>query len=171
MIKIIGATLIIIAMARIGFFVAGRFGKRVDSLMSLREGIALLESEITFSNTAPAEAFLAVSDMSRGEVKSLFCDVYSFIKEKQISVEKAFDEAIEKYSYKLCLEESDTSVILDFASHFGRGDSECEIKNIRAALTKLDVCINDAAKSADKNKKMYQSGGILCGILTAVILI
>lgn len=170
MLKIVGIILIIAATTKIGFSLAARLERRKNALISFKDALSLLESEISFSkNTLPA-AFLNLSKTLSAPVSDFFRLAHDKIVLEGLDTQQAWEEATEKYAGKMCLAAGDIQVLRAFAARLGKSDVENELKNIYNTTVSLNMQIASAKNVCDTNKRVYQSAGVLCGALIAILL-
>ena len=62
MLKIIGIILIVAATTKIGFLFAARLERRKNALISFKDALSLLESEIGFAQNSLAKAFFNIGN-------------------------------------------------------------------------------------------------------------
>lgn len=171
MIKTIAIILIIISASKIGFAFASRLDRRRDTLIGFKDALALMEGEIAFAKNSPADAFLHLSRQCAGVVGSFFGYIHKKMVCEKLSAAQAWDEATDKYSSKMCITNEDATLMRQFCLRLGKSDVENELKNIYNTTVKLNMQLASAQNECDTNKKIYKSGGILCGILLAVLLV
>ncbi len=171
MIKTVGIILIILSAAKIGFAFASRLEKRRNSLIGFKDALALLEGEIAFAKNSPADAFLHLSRQCGGVVGSFFEYAHKKMAHEKLGAAEAWDASAEKYASKMCITDEDMQLMRGFCLRLGKADVENELKNIYNTTVKLNMQIAAAQNDCDTNKKIYQSGGILCGMLIAVLLV
>lgn len=168
--KVIGSIMVIFSTALIGFNYASALEKRKRSLMDFQTALTMLESEISFAANPLATAFLAISKNIPSPVGSFFYDIAQLIEKHSLNIQKTWNNTLQKYVKALCLTQADVEIILTFAAQMGKTDIENQLKNIRHTIDQLKMQTALAAQTCDKNKKLYQSFGVLLGILIAILL-
>ena len=131
----------------------------------------LLEGEIAFAKNSPKDAFMHLSRQCTSVAGSFFGYAHRIMSDERLSVLDAWDRADRKYRAKMCINNDDMLILREFCARLGKNDVDNELKNIHNTMVKLNMQIAQAQNDCDKNRKIYQSGGILCGILIAVVLI
>lgn len=170
MFKIIGIILVVFASSKIGFSFASRLETRKTSLAGLKNAFSLLEGEISFVKNTPQKAFEHISAVSQKPLDSFFTHLSQTLKNQRISFEQAWEKSIDKNAAKMCLTQSDIQILKEFSMRFGKSNVENELKNIYNTNSAINIQLADAKNACDTNKKMYQSAGVLGGILIAVML-
>ncbi len=170
MLKIIGIILVVFASSKIGFSFASRLETRKAALAGFKNAFSLLEGEISFVKNNAQRAFEHISGVVQKPSDSFFANLSKTLKNQRISFEKAWQKSIDKNASKMCLTEADIQILKEFSVRFGKADVENELKNIYNTNSAISIQLADAKNACDTNKKMYQSGGVLGGILIAVML-
>lgn len=170
MIKIVGIALIVIASSKIGFVFASRLDKRRKNLIDFKDALSFIEGEISFGKSSPAQAFLNFSNCRKGMVSDFFLYMYKRLSEDKLTVSGACENAFGKYEWKMCITKEDVKILTDFFARLGKSDAKNEMKNIYNTTVKLNGQIGAAQNECDTSCKMYKSGGILVGMLIAVLL-
>lgn len=170
MLKIVGILLIVGATTRIGFALAARLERRKNSLLCFKDALSLLESEIGFAQNSLARACKNIGNTLTPPVGAFFLDVHDKLS-RGISTEQAWEELLGQYRQTLCLTAADIQLLRSFAARLGKSDVENELKNIYNTTVSLNMQIANAKNTCDTNKRVYQSAGVLCGALIAVLLI
>ena len=170
MLKIIGIILIVGATTKIGFLLAARLERRKNTLISFKDALSLLESEIGFAQNSLARAFFNIGHTISKPVGTFFLDVEKHLA-KGCSTEQAWEQELTDRRQALCLTDEDIQTLRSFAARLGKSDVENELKNIYNTTVSLNMLIANAKNTCDTNKRVYQSAGVLCGALIAVLLI
>ncbi len=171
MLKMIGIMLILISSTKIGFSLASRLEKRKSTLEGFKNSLSMLEAEISFAQNSLSRAFYNISHTISPKVISEFYeDVYMTIDAEKKPLGAAWSECLDSFSAKMCISRADAQVLKNFSNRLGKSDIENELKNIHAAAALIDMQLEDAKNACNTSKKMYQSAGILTGILVVVLL-
>ena len=170
LIKIIGAVIVIIATAMIGYSYASKLEKRKRTLGDFASALTMLETEINFASNPLKYAFSAISRALDSTVGTFFSDLADSMDGGRIGVKRLWDETLAIYVPVMSLTASDVEVISAFAMQLGMTDRESQLKNIAHTKTLLSAQISNAGDACNKNKKIYQSAGILSGCLIAILL-
>lgn len=171
MIKAIGIILIILSTSKIGFALAARLEKRRSTLISLKEALAVLEGEVSFSHISVTEAFSKLSRRGNAATDELFACIYHALTDEQMSLACAWDFAAKRLASRLCMTKEDMDIMRNFCAGFGKSDVENELKGIYNTAVRLNIQIGAAQNDCSVNRRIYRSGGVMCGILIAILLV
>lgn len=170
MIKVIGIILIMLSTSKIGFTLAARLDKRRNTLISLKEALAVLEGEVSFSHSSPTDAFFKLSRRDTA-MNEFFACIYNALVNEQMNLACAWTFAVKKFAARLCMTREDMDIMRDFCANFGKSDVENELKGIYNTTVRLNVQIGAAQNDCNANRRIYRSGGVMCGILIAILLV
>ena len=169
--KIIGGILVIIASSLIGFKLASRFSKRVQTLEGFISAMKILDTEISYSQSPVREAFISISKAVETPVGTVFLESAEMLSSEEYSMNKCFRCSIEKYKGDLCLDNVDIDILFKFSLSLGKSDRLNQQKNIAFTLQMLGERLEDSKVKCSKNKKMYQSFGVLGGVLVTILFL
>lgn len=170
MLKIAGIILIVLSSSQIGFMLASRLERRKKVLTGFKDALSMLESEIGFAKNSPAQAFYNISKTVT-QLGRFFDSVCIRLNGEKKCTSDAWNETVDEYKRELCLTQTDVQVLKGFCTRLGKSDVENELKNIRNTMVSINMQLAAATNDCDSNKRMYQSAGVLCGILAAVLLV
>lgn len=171
MVKIIGSILVILATALIGFDLSARLEKRKKALADFHEALVILRGEISFAANPLPTAFLHIAQQMPSLVGQFFRDVGETTQENSFAIQKSWCGLLEEYKKPLYLTEQDTEVLTSFAGMLGKTNQDNQVKHIQNTLVKLEMQLTQAQESCGKNRRVYQSVGVLSGMLLAILLI
>ena len=169
-IKILGSMLVVCATAMMGFGYAAKLEKRKASLGGFLSALSMLETEIGFVSTPLKTAFLSISNAMDTSVGAFFKEVADNIGSNGDGIKHSWEKALDICTSAMTLTAADVEVLETFAVQLGKTDRENQLKNIAHTKALLNVQLTHAADACGKNKKMYQSAGILSGCLIAILL-
>lgn len=171
MLKMIGIILVIFSSTTIGFSFASRLERRKCTLEGFKNSLSMLEAEISFSQNSLSRAFYNISRSISPKIVSQFYEnIYITIDTEKKPLAVSWSEWLDRFSTKMCISRADMQVLINFSNRLGKTDIENELKNIHNTASLIDMQLDDAKKACDTSKKMYQSAGILAGILVVVLL-
>ncbi len=168
--KLIGSVLIVLATTLIGFSYATALEKRRRSLVDFQTALTMLESEITFAASPLDVAFDRISKNIASPVGAFFSELVSKTVSQELPLQKIWTDTLDSHVKQLNLTQPDMQILLAFAAQMGKTDRENQIKNICHTLAQLKTQTELAGQVCNKNKRMYQSFGVLSGILIAILL-
>ncbi len=171
MLKMIGIILVIFSSTTIGFSFASRLEKRKCTLEGFKNSLSMLEAEISFAQNSLARAFYNISRVISPKIVSEFYkNICMAIDDEKKTISLSWSECLDRLSAKMCISRADVQVLINFSNRLGKTDIENELKNIHNTASLIDMQLDDAKNACDASKKMYQSAGILAGILVVVLL-
>lgn len=163
MLKLTGAMLIIISSAFLGFYKAYTLKKRCDSLDKVIAALKTLGSEIAYTKRDIKSVFETI-----GDTQNLPLFRCTAEKMKVKNCRKALCESIDEQ--KMYLLGTDNEILKLLAENLGMTDAETQIGAIEHACTRLEDARKNAVLEYEKNSRLYRSTGILCGLLTVILL-
>ena len=169
--KLIGGICVIAAASALGFAKAREYKTRVQQLSAMQTAVAQFETEIRFTQTPLAEAFLAVATAADGSIGALFKQAgQTLARQSGQTAGSAWNLAVDAIRGKLSLSKEDIEIFRAFGSALGSSDTEGQMKHIAATQEKLSAQITQARQACEKNQKLFQSLGVYAGILIAILL-
>lgn len=170
--KIIGSIFIIGASSVLGFYYAGKETFRINDLSEMKRAMLILISEIEYSMNTLPEAVKNISSKINKPVSYFFDYFYNRLSERGInSIDEIWSESIDTNKNKTYFDSEDIECFKSFGSTLGYLDKNMQINNINMVIEYIDYKIEFINNSVQKNKKMYQSLGLLGGMLITIILL
>lgn len=163
MLKLTGAILIIMSSAFLGFYKAYTLKKRCDSLDKLIAALKTLRSEIAYTKRDIKNIFETIGDTQNVQLFHRTAE-----KMKVQNCKKALCESIDEQ--KMYLLGTDNEILKILAENLGMTDTETQTGAIEHACIRLEDARKDAIFEYEKNSRLYRSTGILCGLLTVILL-
>lgn len=163
MLRLIGSFMIILAGSAVGFLKADGLKKRVDSIEKIITGLNLLETDIGYGRKDLGQTLL---DIGESQGIDLFLKTAECMDEQ--GIKKAICRALSEEEY---LKPVDTAPILELGENLGMTDASSQIKAIKRSVSVLFERKNEAKEEYLRLGRLYREGGVLGGILGAVILI
>lgn len=165
MVKLTGCLLIITAFSSFGIIRTRLSKRRCNTLEILIRCVKRMGAEASFSGKraelilteAALEYKLPVLRQASGLLSSL-------------GTKSALSTAFTANKEKLSLTSSDIRYASSIHSIFDYSGKEQQ-ENISMVIKLLELSYNDAKNSYEKNARLYKSGGVLCGLLTAILLL
>ena len=168
--KILGGTVIIICTTIIGFERAARLERRKRSLEEFIASLTMLESEICYLSNPLQTAFASIGSAFDSYVGRFLTDFSQMLHTDEYDISKCWADTLEGHCKAMCLDSTDIEHITSFAVRLGKTDKDGQIKNITHHKARAEVQLAQANEVCGKNKKMYQSFGMLAGILIVILL-
>jgi stage III sporulation protein AB len=172
MIKLLGSIIILFTSSIIGFILSANLKKRASELREIQSSTLLLQNEIMFTFTALPEAFLKISQHSKGIISKLYLNIGDKLLNNVVdSVFDAFTETFNELKDDMNLKSSDINVLLDFAKGLGKSDIDGQKKIFSLLDNNLRNCIEEADCHIMKNSKLYKTLGFSFGAIVVIMLI
>ena len=177
-IKLAGGILVMVSCSLGGIYFSRKEDFRIQDLEEMKKAFIILKSEIEYSlNTLP-DALLNISYKTDRQINSFFLSL-----SQRLTGEKcgSFDEAWRKSiaeelsgSYRTSgsyLKEEDIKAFERLGQTLGYLDKKLQINSIDTAISYIDDKAAYLRKTGEKNKRMYRSIGVICGLLLITVFI
>lgn len=172
LLKIVGSMCIICACAMIGIYFSQIQQIRKRELGSIKKALMLLKSQIEYSCEALPEALHSIALRSEEPVKTIFTNIYTQLMMKNgDSISQVWTRCLKMHESKMKLSKEDIENIIAFGKTLGYLDKSQQISNINISVDYINQTVECIDQKSEKDTKMYQSLGVLGGILLAVLLI
>lgn len=168
MIKIIGFFIIVASSAKIGFDLAEKYCSRTKSIKAFINVLERIRNEISFSNCEITDALKRASNVKSESVSKMVNYLSKKVEEDNVALDEAFNVYIDNNT--MAFDRKDADEIRNFFSAFGSGDREDEIKNINNAVAYMKAHLQSSIEDEKRYVKLYRTGGVLTGLLIAIIL-
>lgn len=169
MVKAVGAALIVVACAGLGFQVALSYRDRPKHLADLANGLRQLKAEIEYNLTPLPQALLRVARRLGRPIDVVFASASEQLGQGD-SVTEAFALAVDKCRQVSALNREDLDVLQEFARTLGTSDLEHQSQYLDGTLARLATLEREARELQRKNERMWQYLGVLTGLLIIIIL-
>jgi len=147
----------------IGLYKSHKLNERRKTLMELENSLSLLETEIESSIVTLPQAFSRIKAKS---VKEAFLSAA-----KKMQQGKRADSAfISSIPMLPGLAGEDENVLISFARGLLSIDKEGQIRNIKLTQKRISALRAEAEEEYKRMGKLYKQGGVLAGIMVAIIL-
>jgi len=170
--RIIGAIIVIGASTAAGIYYGNIETYRLRDLLEFKKALAILRSQIEYARTPLPEATRLISVRVResvGNVFAMFADLLTLQRNEQVA--DLWAAAVETHGDGLFLSQEDTERLKAFGAQLGDLDSGAQVMNISMLIDYIDDCAAQLQESRGKNRKLYQSLGVLGGALLVIIFI
>ncbi|GKX31919.1 hypothetical protein SH1V18_43990 [Vallitalea longa] len=171
-IKILGATLILMSSSLIGFYYSKSYIRRSEDLRTFKKALILLRGEINYSLSPMPEALEDISKRFDHEISDFF---RSIAEELKLNLGKSLTEVWKKKAEEILkrtyLNPIDIKNIMIFSENIGYLDKEMQTNNINLLLEQINEEIKTSIENDNKYNKLYRSLGVLGGILVIVLFI
>lgn len=166
-IKTLLFSLIIGISALLGYSYSKKYVNRVEELKMFKSALVMLKTKIRYTYAPLNEIFNDIAESIKGNLAILFRNACKHIEEKGAT--EGFNIAIE--TTELNVTKEDKQVMKSLSKLLGKTDVEGQINEIELTETFLDTQIEKAEIERQKNAKLYQTLGVICGLGLVIILL
>ena len=171
MLRLVGLVMIVGLSITTGTYLGKVYGFRVEDLKNFKKALVILKSEIEYMGTPLSQALQNIGDkLSPSVVSSVFYEASTQL-EAHVPPDLALESSLTKYQPQMYLLADDQANLKSFGKTLGYLDKELQLNNIALTLNYLDQRIQEEIQNQIKYKKLYQTLGILAGLLAVVVLI
>ncbi len=168
--KLIAAVILVLGGGYVGILFASGLAIRVNQIEEMRLALTRMSFNISFLKMPVKEAVINAAKTARGGIYRVLTDAAQMLENERLTPACAFERAILKNRKALCLKASEIDILEEFANNLGRGDTENEINNIKAAHAKLALSQTAAEGERDSKGRLWRGAGLLAGMFVAVLL-
>lgn len=169
--KSVGVLLIVFSCAGLGFGQSLRLTGRLRTLEMLMRMTLLLKGEIRFGNASLGDAFKEAGGKLKGPYGTFFREVSKELSSRGFrSFETVYRECAVHYIKLLGIEKEEEELFCSLGSHLGYLDLEMQMKELLLYEEELARRTEELRREMPAKKKVYESLGILGGILLAVLV-
>ena len=170
--KIIGMVMVILSTTAYGIILGRDIKLRLKELKELKKIVFLLKGEIGFLHTPLLEALENVSFRCDEPFKQMLLDFVRFGRESnRRPFVEIWDEGIGAGIGKTHLSKEEKQLLLNFGKELGLSDIKTQQNAMDSFLNELEMSINSLEKTVPNKVKLYNSMGIMLGIVIAIIMI
>jgi stage III sporulation protein AB len=155
----------------LGFYFSAKEGFRVQNLLEFKKALLILSSEIEYMRTTLSEACANIAKRTGNGISEVFANFSRLLAESE--GETAYQlwlAAMDSGKDRIFLAAEDRVVLEDFGKTLGYLDKQMQKNAIDYAVSYIDEKSASLQKQSDKNKRMYQSLGVIGGLLITVVL-
>lgn len=170
-IKLLGAVCIIFSGVMLGMYWSRKEEIRMKELECVKKALLLLKSQIDYCSEPLPEALHNIAFRSEVPIKHIFEKISLELKQKKgQSINEIWVKQFNLYSNNTNFSKEDLEAIKQFGKALGYLDKQLQINNIDILVEYIDRTIKLIIRKNQKEGKMYQSLGILGGMLLALLL-
>lgn len=171
LIKLFGIILILCSSSLIGFRLSRELEERILELSEIKKMIIMLRGEIKYGNSVLSEAFLSIGGRMKEPYGAFLLESQESMEQKKgQTFQEIWKEQVEKHLKKTTLSEKDLLRLNQFGEQLGYLDKDMQLSTIELYLEQLEEEINGARENSKKNGRLYQSLGIMGGVLITVLI-
>jgi stage III sporulation protein AB len=170
--KIIGMAMVIISTTAYGIILGRDIKARLKELKELKKIVFLMKGEIGFLHTPLLEALENVSFRCDEPFKEMLINFVKFGRESdRRPFSEIWEEGMNAGISKTHLSKEDKLLFMKFGNELGFSDIKTQQSAMDNFLNELDMSINQLEKIVPNKVKLYNSMGIMLGIVIAIIMI
>ncbi len=170
-IKLIGAAAIIISSWVAGIMFSMKSAYRLEDLEEFKKAVSIFSDSISLSAPPISEIFKDISKRVNGPVAMIFDDAGKMAEGKNYpSAEEIFKNAVDKNIKNLYFEAGEMDCLYSFGKNLDLEYSHEQKNGASIIISNINLNQKALKEQAEKDKRLYSSAGVLCGILMCVIL-
>lgn len=155
-----------------GFNKGDQYRRRTEILRYLQNGLNMLETEISYSQTPLPLALTRVGSKMKGPGKIPFELTAQLLKDNRgLTAAEAWEVGVTALEETFPLTRDEKSILLLFGEGLGCSACEEQLKNIALAREQLRIVEKSAEEARAKNQKMWQVLGLCSGGVIVLLLI
>lgn len=169
--KMLGAVLIVFSSWVTGFIFSMNSRYRLDDLEELKKAVTLFINDAVNISMPLGSVFEDISKRINGSMSKIFYDA-SVIAEKKAekNAEDIFKKVIDINSKSLYFQWDDMELLYTFAKNLDCPFKNQQKDNALLLIDNIKAIEDEVRQKSQKERKLYNSAGVLCGILISVIL-
>lgn len=169
--KIVSSIVVLCGFSFLGFYYAYKPLYRKNDLCELKRGLLSLVSEIKFLSNLN-EAILNIEKNLNNPIKTLFTNFRQNIQQKRgENLSTLWQDALNKSKNQTYFTKEDIENINVVGKIIGSLDKDFSIDALNIVIQYIDGTIKIIDKEKTKTFKMYQSLGVLSGLMIVILLI
>ena len=170
--KIIGMLMVIVATSSYGFVMSRDLKLRLKELKELKKIIFLLKGEISFGHTPLFDAFDNVSYRSKEPIKGILNEFVQYARTRDmVPFIDIWNDGMPGLISRTHLSKDEIELFLKLGSELGLSDIKTQQNAMDNFLCELDINIESLERETPNKVKLYNSMGIMSGIVIAIIMI
>ncbi len=171
MIKLAGICFVLVSTTLIGFGNARRLHHHIRQLRQLQSALQILEAEISYGQAPLQMAFKRIATQVSAPTSIFFETLAFHLVAADAGISEIFQRSLDTVWHKTALQTEEYEVLKQFGETLGKHDRFTEQQQIKVVLTHLSRIEQEAIDRQRTYAKMYQSLGVLSGLLVVVLLI
>ncbi|MCL2285422.1 MAG: stage III sporulation protein AB [Firmicutes bacterium] len=171
LLRIAGALAVILGCAGLGFYYSSKEGFRINELQEFKKALLILSSEIEYMRAPLNIACANIAKRTELTISTLFSQFAQLLADSEgETAYQLWATAMESLKSSTFLAHEDLSVADGFGKTLGYLDKNMQQNAINHAINYIDEKTAALQTQGDKNKRMYRSLGVICGLLITVVL-
>ena len=169
--KMFGAVLIVFSSWVTGFIFSMNSRYRLDDLEELKKAVTLFINDAVNISMPLSSVFEDISKRVNGAISKIFYDASVIAKKKsEKNAEDIFRKAVDINVSNLYFRWEDMECLYTFAKNLDCSFKNQQLDNALLLIDNIKAIEEEVRQKAQKEQKLYNSAGVLCGILISVIL-
>ncbi|MGI6678575.1 MAG: hypothetical protein ACOX2Q_05775 [Dehalobacterium sp.] len=172
MLKLIGASMIIITCGMIGNLLGKNITRHVEEIRQFQFGLQTLETEIMYTLTPLPQAIKTVESQTKGTVSKFFREIEERLKDGQgLTVGEIWTQSLKKLTPHFLLTKEEMSYLDQFGQGLGSSDREDQLKRLARIKNYLAHREKEVETERSQFQKVWQTLGWSCGVIITLIFI
>ena len=170
--KTAGMVLVLASSAFLGIYFAQLDSFRIADLKEWKKALLILRSQIAFAALPLPEAMSAVAERVGAPVSQALSQFSERLSGRgSADIYLVWTKTLRENTAHSHLKQEDWEWLFNFGKTLGFLDREMQLNSIDLIISYIDGKTEFLSVQSVKNKKMYGSLGILCGMLTVIIFL
>jgi len=171
LLRVAGVLAVMVGCAGLGFYYSSRDDFRIKELLEFKKALLILSSEIEYMRAPLGVACANIAKRTELTTALIFEKFSAMLdKSEGETAYQLWAAAMDGIKGKTFMATEDIQVLDGFGKTLGYLDKLMQQNAINYAITYIDEKAAALQVSGDKNKRMYRSLGVICGLLITVLL-
>lgn len=170
--RVTGCILIIGSCSGMGWLFGDEIKRRIDDLKAAKTVAMLLRGDIRFAHTALPEALENVAKRHEGSLAPFLKKIASELKKYTgATFSQIWCKAVAEDLKSTALTKKDKEYLNQFGEQLGYLDKDMQLNHIDLFISQMEEQIKEISIDAKDKIRMYQSLGVLFGILVTIVIL
>lgn len=172
MLRILGILLVMLSSTLAGVYYANIEAFRIKDLREMKKALIILLSEIEYTLTPLPQAMDNISKRIDEPISKIFSEFSSSLNDKTgQGLGDIWVKILEDNKDLYYFNKEDIDYLKSFGKTLGYLDKSLQINSIAVTIKYMEEKVEELNVSSLKNKKLYQTLGVLAGMLICIVLI
>lgn len=172
MLKMIGILCVCLSCAGMGFLKSFQLSRRMKELKQLHRIFLLLKGKIEFGGETLPESLMDIGEKTNEPFANFLMKAAEKLNSYSGSTfAHVFAACIDEELTGCCMTQEDKKELREAGEMLGYLDKSMQIQAIETYLKSLELTMQDLHDVLPERKKLYQSLGIMGGLLLGILLI
>lgn len=172
MLKIVGASLVLLACVGYAGGLLGQMVRHRDILKSCMELTDLLAGEIRYDRVPVAEALSRIQGRLDHGLSEVLKSVAGELKTgNSAELEDVWNRNFRKAERELMLTEEELGDVQDIGKNLGFLDPEAQVSHLMGCKERLKKSLDKTQQELEEKKRLYRALSLAAGIFTILILL